>query len=226
MRFSPRPRNIRRVRKFTWEAGLEYLVNGAGDLETRQSSGRFNTEFENSDQFTVEANDTYEMLVDPFTPVPGAIVRPGSYDFQDVTVVVHDGTAAAGVGHRVGAAGRLLRWRHHDGRLQQRPRDADQALSLEPRVSINRVDLSGGRFTTRLFGSRVDYGFSPRMFASALLQYNSSDSTFSSNLRYRWEYRPGSEFFVVWTDEQDTRPNGLGLRNRAFVLKLTRLLRF
>ena len=99
-------------------------------------------------------------------------------------------------------------------------------LSLEPRVSINRVDLSGGRFTTRLFGSRVDYGFSPRMFASALLQYTPSDSAFSSNLRYRWEPRPGSEFFVVWTDEQDTRPNGLGLRNRAFVLKLTRLLRF
>ena len=64
------------------------------------------------------------------------------------------------------------------------------------------------------------------MFASALLQYNSSDRTFSSNLRFRWEYRPGSEFFVVWTDEHDTRPNGLGLRNRAFVVKLTRLLRF
>ena len=57
------------------------------------------------------------------------------------------------------------------------------------------------------------------MFASALLQYNSTDRTFSSNLRYRWEYRPGSEFFVVWTDEHDTRPNGIGLRNRAFVVK-------
>ena len=99
-------------------------------------------------------------------------------------------------------------------------------FSLEPSFSINRVELPTGTFTTKLFGSRVDYGFSPRMFASALLQYNSADRTFSSNLRYRWEYRPGSEFFVVWTDEQDTRPNGIGLRNRAFVLKLTRLFRF
>ena len=44
------------------------------------------------------------------------------------------------------------------------------------------------------------------MFASALLQYSSADHTFSSNVRFRWEYRPGSEFFVVWTDEQDTNP--------------------
>ena len=42
------------------------------------------------------------------------------------------------------------------------------------------------------------------MFASALLQYNSTDRSFSSNLRFRWEYQPGSELFVVYTDERDT----------------------
>jgi hypothetical protein len=64
------------------------------------------------------------------------------------------------------------------------------------------------------------------MFLSALLQWSSADKTFSSNVRYRWEYRPGSELFVVWTDEHDTAPNGAGLRNRAFVVKATRLFRF
>ena len=69
------------------------------------------------------------------------------------------------------------------------------------------------------------------MFLSALLQYSSADHTFSSNVRYRWEYRPGSEFFLVWTDEQDTNPldpqrGSIALRNRAFVVKMTRLFRF
>ena len=55
----------------------------------------------------------------------------------------------------------------------------------------------------------------------------SSDRTFSSNLRYRWEYRPGSELFVVYTDERDTLGAGFPiLRNRAFVLKINRLFRF
>jgi hypothetical protein len=65
------------------------------------------------------------------------------------------------------------------------------------------------------------------MFASALLQYSSTDHVFSSNLRYRWEYLPGSELFVVYTDEHDTLQPGLsGLRNRAFVVKVNRLFRF
>jgi hypothetical protein len=32
--------------------------------------------------------------------------------------------------------------------------------------------------------------------------------------------------FVVWTDERDTPLRRTGLRNRAFALKVTRLLRF
>ena len=64
------------------------------------------------------------------------------------------------------------------------------------------------------------------MFASALVQYGSSDSSFSTNLRYRWEYVPGSELFVVYTDERDTvGPGYPGLKNRAFVVKINRLFR-
>jgi hypothetical protein len=99
--------------------------------------------------------------------------------------------------------------------------------SVEPSVSVNHVSLRAGTFTTTVIRSRTDYGFSPRMFASALVQYSSSDKVFSSNLRFRWEYRPGSELFVVYTDERDTLPSGFPtLKNRAFVVKANRLLRF
>ena len=77
-------------------------------------------------------------------------------------------------------------------------------FSLEPTVQYTRVELPEGNFTTTLLRTRADYAFSPRMFASALVQYNSTDQTFSTNIRYRWEYKLGSEFFVVYTDERDT----------------------
>jgi hypothetical protein len=65
------------------------------------------------------------------------------------------------------------------------------------------------------------------MFASALLQYSSSDRAFSTNARFRWEYHPGSELFVVYTDERDTEGRGYpALENRAFVVKVNRLFRF
>jgi hypothetical protein len=48
-----------------------------------------------------------------------------------------------------------------------------------------------------------------------------------SNLRLRWEYLPGSELFVVYTDDYDTEsgPQSTALRNHAVVIKVTRLFR-
>ena len=93
---------------------------------------------------------------------------------------------------------------------------------LDSSISLNRVDLPAGQFTSRLYRTRADYGFTPQMFVSGLLQYSSSDQSVSSNLRFRWEYRPGSEFFAAYADERATA----ALRNRSFALKGTRLLRF
>jgi hypothetical protein len=104
-------------------------------------------------------------------------------------------------------------------------------LSVEPTFSITRIELPNARFTTRLARARVDYAFTPLMFASGLLQYSSADRAFSTNFRFRWEYAPGSELFLVYTDERDTSDDGLsptavrGLKSRVFVVKVNRLLR-
>ena len=67
------------------------------------------------------------------------------------------------------------------------------------------------------------------MFFSGLMQYNSTADALSTNLRMRWEYRPGSELFVVYNDQRDTAltPSRFPmLENRAFVVKFTRLFRY
>ena len=80
--------------------------------------------------------------------------------------------------------------------------------------------------TLAVLGGAIRVG-TPFLFVSGLVQYNSSTRTLSSNVRFRWEYQPGSELFVVYTDERDTlKPGYPDLRNRAFVVKATRLLRF
>ena len=66
----------------------------------------------------------------------------------------------------------------------------------------------------------------PRMFVSGLIQYNSISSVLGANVRFRWEYQPGSELFVVYNDLRDTSRSGaLLLMNRSFVVKLTRQFR-
>ena len=101
-------------------------------------------------------------------------------------------------------------------------------VSLEPSFSINWVDLVQGSFTAKVARTRATYTITPRMFVSGIVQYNSAGTSFGSNVRFRWEYRPGSELFVVYTDDYNTeelRPDVTSLRNRAFVIKFNRLFR-
>jgi hypothetical protein len=65
------------------------------------------------------------------------------------------------------------------------------------------------------------------MFVAALVQYSSSSESVLTNLRFRWEYQPGSELFVVYTEGRSTLPpRGTELQNRGFVVKINRLFRF
>jgi len=65
------------------------------------------------------------------------------------------------------------------------------------------------------------------MFTSALVQYNSSLNAVFENIRFRREYRPGSELFFVLNEQRDTETRRFsGLVNRAVVVKFNRLFRF
>jgi hypothetical protein len=228
LRFSPRPRvRFKDVRQFTYEASLEYIGNSAGQLETRVQSGRFAIERQNSDRFSVDGGQNYELLLRPLTVATDVAIPRGGYSFRDITV-----SYQMGLQRRVSGTLSLQRGEYYDGTITAFGYTGARASllkqwSVEPSIQINDVHRTLGGFTTVLLRARSDYAFSPRMFASTLVQYSSNDRVFGMNLRFRWEYRPGSELFVVYTDERDTRVSGFPeLRNRAFVLKANRLLRF
>jgi hypothetical protein len=239
LRFSPRPAGIRSVRKFTWSGSAEYVANGAGSVESRVWEGHFGAEFESSDQISIDVTHDHERLRQPFTPAGSPVaIAPGRYTFSDVAA-----SFTFGAHRRASGAISVRAGDYYDGTIRSvtiGPGSMSpgrisilKQLSVEPTFSLTRIELPSAGFTTRLVRARVDYGFSPLMFASGLFQYNSADRAFSTNLRFRWEYAPGSELFLVYTDERDTTDDRFatpttvrGLRNRAFVVKVNRLLRF
>ena len=225
--YSPRPRSIQAVRQFTWTGSLDYILNGENDIETRVAKLRFNTELENSDRLGVAVQRNYELLVQPFQIASDVAIPVGGYGFQDVSVSYFLGAQRRISGNltfqRGGFfSGDITAVGYQRGRVEITPK-----LSISPSVSINRIDLPEGRFTATLVTNRVIYTLTPRTFVSGLVQYTSASNSLSTNLRLRWEYRPGSELFVVYNDQRDTTLSGTPvLENRAFVVKLTRLFRF
>ncbi len=231
-RYSPRPRSLAGIRQFRLEGSYDYIETAdLGIVETRQSQLAFATELENSDRFGVSVADNFEFLHREFTPGPDEVAFPvGGYQFFDV-----EGTYSPGAQRRLNGTFTVRAGDYFNGTIRlvgfSRGRmEVTQRLSLEPSVSVNWIDSPQGSFRTDLLVSRVNFSFTPRMFFSGLIQYNSSTNTVSNNLRLRWEYQPGSELFVVYTEDRETdplRPDRFSeLRNRGFVVKVNRLFRF
>ena len=226
-RFSPRLPTVATIRKLSWSGGLDYITNGAGILETRLRQGRFGIEFESGDQLTVGLTDSYEFLREPFPITPGVVLPIGGYSFLNARVgltLATQRTISGGftIDHGDFFSGSKTSFTYFRSRVT-----ATSQLTFEPSLSLNWVDLPEGNFTAQLVSTRATYTITPRVFLAGLLQFNSSNKSVSTNVRFRWEYQPGSELFVVYTDERATlHSQVLTLENRGFVVKFNRLFRF
>jgi hypothetical protein len=227
LRFSPRPQSIELIRRFSWTGSLEYIENSAGRVDTREWLGEFAIEFQNSDRFNVSYGGIYEFLPRPFRIVSGVTLPVGGYDFSNLQAGFNFGTHRPVYGRLSVEHGTFYNGHKTAVVFSSGRANFTTQLSIEPTYSVNWVDLQEGSFTTTLAGSRVSYGMTPWMFMSALLQYNSGTNAMSANVRFRWEYQPGSELFVVYNEQRDTLARQFPeLTNRALIVKVTRLFRF
>ncbi len=227
VRFTPRAPSISAIRRFEYQTSFNYVTGAStGTLETRELEGRFQIEFENADRFFFNVADTYEFLPDDFEIADDVVLPVGGYNWADWNATYFFGPQRRLSGRVSYGGGSFFsgdrQFVNVSGRLEVSPK-----LSLEPRLQRNWIDLLQGSFTGTLLSSRVTYTLSPRLFMGALLQYNSSRDSLSSNVRLRWEYEPGSDLFVVYSEGRDTDLRGFPrISNRGFVVKYTKLWRF
>ena len=226
-RFSPRPKNIPGVRKVFYTANLEYFTDSSGKtVESRDQQGIFRVDFTSGDRTQLEVTRSYELIRVPFILAKGVRVPVGGYPFEQV-----QGSYTFGPQRKLSGTATVMHGSFYDGTVTEmswRSRvEFSPQFYAEPTVTMNLVDVPWGRGYSNLVSSRLTYTLSPRMFVSGLLQYQSRTDSVSTNARFRWEYKPGSELFVVYSDGRTTLSRAIpDLQNRSFVVKLTRLLQF
>ena len=225
-RFSPRPQAIESIRKFSSIGSLTYTEDGAGRLDTRIADGEFGIEFQSSDRFLLGVNDDYEFVKQPFAIVPGLVIPAGGYDFTSARIGYVFGQQRPSSGTLLFEHGGFYDGHRSAITFNRARLNFSPQFSLEPSLSINLIELPQESVTTTLGGSRITYTITPLMFVSAFVQFNSSTNSMSTNARLRWEYRPGSELFIVYNEERDTRtPDYPGTRSRGIIFKINRLFR-
>jgi hypothetical protein len=223
--FSPRPSTLRGVRKVAYSVDVDYFEDAQGGrVQSRDQQALFRVDFESGDVAQVDTTRTYDAIVVPFLVAKDVSIPAGSYEYQlsrgSYTFGTQrkvSGTAAARSGSFYGGTLHELSWR---SRIEFSPR-----IYAEPTISWNRIEVPWGRGNNNLVSNRLTYTVSPRMFVSALVQYQSRTDSISTNARFRWEYRPGSELFIVYNDGRTTLTRGIpDIQNRSVVVKVTRLL--
>ena len=226
-RFSPRPRRSKQIRKVVFIGTVSDIANRQGRQESSSNEGEFALELQNSDRWSVVRTESYEFLPRPFAIATNVTLPVRGYSFVNWKTVYNFGQQRKLSAIVTGERGSFYDGTKTSVSVSRGRVEVTKALSVEPTLAVNRVNLLEGDFTSTVGGLRITRTVSPWAFASALLQYNSATSSLSANVRLRWEYRPGSEFFLVYNEDRDTlAPHLPDTRNRALIFKINRFFRY
>jgi hypothetical protein len=99
-------------------------------------------------------------------------------------------------------------------------------LSLAASYTRSEASMPAGAFVAHVSGLRLGWAPSTRVAANVYAQYNSLDRRVVCNLRLRYIYRPGSDFYLVFNEERGEPTDPQALLSRGFAVKLGYLLRF
>ncbi len=222
---APRPRGIQAIRQLEFKAEANQYDRPDGELETREYRFDARAILESSDRLMFDHTITDERLLEGFDLSSDVAVPAGNYRFSRTGVRIRMGS------HRRVSGFLRYEWGNFFGGTRQEVSymgraEVNQRFSLEPNISLNWIEVPGGEVRAQVSRIRVTYTVSPRSFLGALVQYNSAAELYSANVRFRWEYSPGSDLFVVFSTNRDGNDGLSGLSDRALVVKFTRLFRF
>jgi hypothetical protein len=203
------------------------MGNGTwGIQDGLHESGRWHIdqhfEFKNSTEIHTGVNLTHEGVRRRFEISPGVFVPPGMYDHAESQIVLRTNE-----GHWVSVSNTLTAGGFFGGRRTSlnptlRLRAGD-TFNAELGVDFNDVDLPWGAFHANLYRTRLSYSFTTRMYAQALLQYNSQVSLWSTNLRFGWLQDANTGLFLVYNDTQDYSDRETITLGRSFTVKFSRM---
>jgi hypothetical protein len=171
----------------------------------------------------VFVTQTYDAPIEPFPIGRGVSVPVGNYRFNatGMSFLTH-------ASRPFSVEGQFLSGEFYDGQrtsstftLRVRP---NRFLRSETTAEINDVALAAGAFVSKVYRQRLAMALTPQVLANVFVQYNDLSQVASVNCRFNWNYRPGSDIFLVYNQTWDgPTVRSLNRRDKQLMLKVTRL---
>jgi hypothetical protein len=196
-----------------------------GGLESRYQDFHLLFQFQDGSMMEPGVNTNVEVIRAPFTinGARGIRVNPGRYEFSEYFVFWNTNAAA-----RVSANTRFSTGPFYDGTRRGYSFGPSVRLNENFNASfnlqLNDISVSAGEFVSKLMTARVNYNLNTRAFFNALVQYNSDNRQWTSNLRFNVIHRPLSDFFIVYNERRNELTGQM--LDRAVIAKVTYLVAF
>lgn len=221
LRYSPRP-STPWLRQFHFKLPILYISNQQGFLETRERGFDFTTAFESGEELTFAIINSRESIAEPFELRPDIVISPGSYNnsrFETQFRTFRRRHTSLNLSYATGGF-----W---DGERDTIAVEANYRINTHLGFSgtyeVNWVVLPESSFTTHLASSRIQIAFRKEVVLMSLFQYNSENKHLSSNIRFNWIPKPGSDFFIVYNELDDWFSQVLQVKNRSLTVKFNYL---
>lgn len=216
------------VRELNFESFLFHAPDTHGAVGTQEWQATFRAEFNNGSYTDDDFVDAFaQRITSPFNIYKNVYIPVGVYNWarhQFTYGSPQDRKLTASVFERFGGYynGTLNEFRlrgsyRHSQRL---------AFSLSEQWNRFRLPVPNGNFSV-LFGAlETDYAFSRFLFLSSIVQMDTANAQgASANIRLRWNYRPDSDVYFIYTAGQQFASlavaNPIQYYQHRFVVKYT-----
>jgi len=202
--FKPRPK-IRGVRDLNFESFLFHAPDTHHVLQTQEWQGTFRIDFHNGAYSDDDLVDFFiQRLVTPFNIYKNVFIPAGEYHWDR-----HQFTYGSPQDRRLmmnffERFGSYYNGHLNEARVRATYRANERlSFSFSEEWDRFRLPVPGGDFSVVVGGFQTNYSFSRFLTLSGLLQMDTANTqAASANIRLRWNYRPDSDLYVVYTAGQ------------------------
>ena len=197
--FTPRPRNSRWIRRFSFGARTQFWVDRQNKwFERSYQLTLLGVDFQSGDRFSIQAFPRYDRLRRDFR-IGGGITLPegGEYQYTRYSVGLNTANRRTVSGSANVAVGTFFSGHRRDLRAGLNLRPLSGLLAtLDARFS--KIDLAEGSFSTTILRAVINTQFSPFISVANNIQYDSRSRVLGWQARFRWTLRPGNDMYLVW----------------------------
>ena len=212
------------LRKVDFRLSGDRITTIDGRFQDSRIGLSFGPNFNTGDDFNLNIDRGRSQVDDAFVLADTLPVPAGEYSTNEwsIRMGATDARALSGRLNISGGdffGGRVQRW---GGELSFIP---TPTIALNPGFERNKVTLPNGSFTAEITSLRLTWALSPLMTTNAFVQYNGLTDRIITNVRFNFIHRPGSDLFVVFSENRGRADEIWRTDDRGLVVKLTYLMR-